>query len=569
MTKVDRLVGAGDQEQRSSSDDKLSLGECNPLIYSPDLSRQPHIKEALRKVSSHLIEAHQGKLPEELSIYSIPIMGGTLDRIVARFQTTSLTEEQIAQLERLVADMYRQEVRTRRRPGGSKVDLINYPEIEMPDKKTQAAKYDTTKLGWYFGPTMYGRVDYSDVGILVHRDVATTKMAQYLRSGSTGWFTEQVLRTPESRRKIAPKYTIELREGALSQAEIAAFITEIGVILETGQRVDDPRLIYDAYKGLYSLSVQPVGIENIRGLDSQIEEIKRRLFVPLENRDASDDASLHPRSILMSGVPGTGKTLAAELFLGMDNGVFFLPITVGDLEFELTAPLEKRWIIDRIERIAAETGMPVVIHVDDMEKLAEDQRTRVALMNLMNGQGRRNVLFLGSTNKPDAFPTQLLQPDRFVPVYFGLPSEEARYAILAAHARIDSRSGVQVFTSDEEREFILKGLSEGTQGFTPRLLEDICNSAKGFWFVRLQRELGRKIVPADFNMYPMTEQDWADGYTDVRSRYNLSIIEKEDKGIRDSVAQARASIGFQSADIVAKLFRRTPEEEGDIHTVAQ
>ena len=178
MIRTDRLNGTGIPEVRAAAEDtsgaqKLSLGECNPLIYAPDFSRQPHIREAMQIVSQHLIQEHHGKLPTEMNIYTIPAMGAPLDRIVARFQTDSLTEEQIVLLEQLVRQMYRQDVRTRKRLGGSKVDLIHYPEIEMPDKTTLAGKYDRSQLGWYFGPTMFGKIDYSDVGVLIHRHVGS------------------------------------------------------------------------------------------------------------------------------------------------------------------------------------------------------------------------------------------------------------------------------------------------------------------------------------------------------------------------------------------------------------
>ena len=537
---------------------KLSLGERNPLIYPPDLARQPEIVDALKRVSSDLIEGHDGLHPVEFSVFSIPVMGGSVDRFVARFETESLSEAQVRQLEGLVRDMYRQDVRTRRRLGGSKLDPTYYPEIEMPDKRTKTSRHDKSKLGWYFGPTMMGDIDCTDVGLLVHRDVGSRRMAQYLKGGPADWFTNPNLSTPESRRSLPPRYIVELREGSLSQAEIAVFIAQVGTILNTGEKIEDPRLIYEAYRGIYMLGVDHVGRENIRGLDAQLDEIQRRLFIPLESGDASHDVTLQARSILMAGVPGTGKTLAAELFLDMNNGVFFLPVTAGDLAYELTAPLEKRWLIERIERIYAETGMPVVIHVDDMEKLAEDPQTRTPLMQLMSGRGRRNILFLGSTNKPESFPTQLLQPDRFVPVYFGLPQEEARYSILCAHAHYLSRSGVPIFQSETEREFILQRLAEETHAFTPRLLEDICNTAKGYWFERVREILGRQIdVSADLVGNPMTDADWGRAYEDVKSRYNLEIIEKDDRQIRDAVAQARTPLGFSPQSGATSLFRRS------------
>ena len=53
MIRTDRLNGTGIPEVRAAAEDtsgaqKLSLGECNPLIYAPDFSRQPHIREAMQ-----------------------------------------------------------------------------------------------------------------------------------------------------------------------------------------------------------------------------------------------------------------------------------------------------------------------------------------------------------------------------------------------------------------------------------------------------------------------------------------------------------------------------------------
>jgi len=87
----------------------------------------------------------------------------------------------------------------------------------------------------------------------------------------------------------------------------------------------------------------------------------------------------------------------------------------------------------------------------------------------MDGIGeKKNVFFIGATNRPEILDDALLRPGRLDSlVYIPLPDLEARHAVLKAVTRKTPLS----------KNVKLKLIAEGTDGFSGADLAEICQVA--------------------------------------------------------------------------------------------
>jgi SpoVK/Ycf46/Vps4 family AAA+-type ATPase len=149
-----------------------------------------------------------------------------------------------------------------------------------------------------------------------------------------------------------------------------------------------------------------------------------------------------PRGVLLLGVQGAGKSVAAKAIaaawqrplMRLDPGVLY-DRYVGESERRLREALRQ-----------AEAMAPVVLWVDEIEKgfaSAASQSTDGGLSQRMFGtlltwmQDRTAPVFLVATaNNIDALPPELLRKGRFDEIFFiDLPSEETRAEIFRIHLR--------------------------------------------------------------------------------------------------------------------------------------
>jgi len=182
----------------------------------------------------------------------------------------------------------------------------------------------------------------------------------------------------------------------------------------------------------------PVDLDQIGGL--------RRLKFWLEQRreSLSDEAIKFglepPRGVLMLGVQGAGKSLAAKAvatawqrpLLRMDVGALYDKY-IGESERRLREALRQ-----------AEQMAPIVLWIDEIEKAfasAASQSSDGGLSKRMFGtlltwmQERTAPVFLIATaNDIEALPPELLRKGRFDEIFFvDLPDLDARRAIFQIH----------------------------------------------------------------------------------------------------------------------------------------
>lgn len=176
-----------------------------------------------------------------------------------------------------------------------------------------------------------------------------------------------------------------------------------------------------------------------------------------------------PRGVLLLGVPGCGKSLAAKA-VASEWGLPLLKFDPANLYNKYIGESEKNF--KRAIR-AAEQMAPVILWMDEIEKAfsaggSEDggvsQRILGSFLSWM--QDRRGEVFIVATaNDIERLPPEFLRKGRFDEIFFvDLPDAETRKEIFRIH--LASRG-------QDPSTFDLMGLSEAARGFSGSEIEEV------------------------------------------------------------------------------------------------
>jgi hypothetical protein len=529
ISQEEKAAAARAESLRILEKDAIKLGDLNPLIHPTDLTRKEST-DAIKLTVLEKIEEHSGLLPEALEstvVYDTNSEKSGL-RFIARFEVPSLTEEQLALLEELVAETYGVTVRTRTDSKGNDLPLESYPPI----LRSEGMKSKTG--GWYMGPDVSPTTSLHQ-GLFVFRDLGQINKDNFLRY-----------------REEDGKYIVEIREAGQYQTDLVMFVAQVASVLRQEKLLDRGELLYTTYYDLIKLGLKGVEADSIYGMDEAADMIRRELLTPLASPDISGGIGEDPQSVLMIGVPGTGKTLVVERLLQEETGIFIVPIDPFELQKELMLPKEKQTLLPRIAEVGRITGKRVVLHVDDIENMVEkDEDTNSTMLNLMAGVQESGFYIIASTNYPEKINPSLIQPQRFsVLLHCGLQSEQARYEILKIHATLESkRQRVPLFRSDEVRDIILHEVAAHTEYFTPRYLANIATIAKSHLINRVAKANGRTIglTEDDLAGHTFEIEDWEKAYAEVVSKYDSAGVEKRDEELQRFVKKhSQNALGFGS-----------------------
>lgn len=216
--------------------------------------------------------------------------------------------------------------------------------------------------------------------------------------------------------------------------------------------------------------------KDVAGIDSEKQELMEIVDF-LKNKDKFKAVGARvPRGVLLSGEPGTGKTLLARAIAGEANVPFF---AASGSDFSgIIVGLGVAKIKEIFEM--AKRNAPCILFIDEIDAIGQRRSThsyndqdREQTLNqlLIEMDGFSNdtgIIVLGATNRADMLDPALLRPGRFDrQVYIELPDLSGRREILDLYANKVKIGG----------DVNLQDIARGTTGFSGADLENLLNEA--------------------------------------------------------------------------------------------
>jgi proteasome regulatory subunit len=188
-----------------------------------------------------------------------------------------------------------------------------------------------------------------------------------------------------------------------------------------------------------------VSYDMVGGLDSQIQEIRETVELPLTTPEIFAEIGIEPpKGILLYGLPGTGKTLLAKA-VAHESKATFIHMSGSELVHKFIG--EGAQLVRDIFQMAREKA-PSIIFIDEIDAVgsirthdgttgsAEVNRTMMQLLAEMDGfRTRGDIKVIAATNRIDILDPALLRPGRFDRIIeIPMPNLEGRLMILEIHA---------------------------------------------------------------------------------------------------------------------------------------
>ena len=226
------------------------------------------------------------------------------------------------------------------------------------------------------------------------------------------------------------------------------------------------------------VEVPDVTWEDIGGLEDVKKNLQEMILYPIEHPEKFHKFGMNPsKGVLFYGPPGCGKTLLAKAVANECSANFIsikgpelLTMWFGESEANVREVFDK-----------ARAAAPCVLFFDELDSIGTARggsqgdaggagdRVMNQLLTEIDGVGvKKNLFFIGATNRPDILDEALLRPGRLDQlIYIPLPDAPSRLSILKANLK----------KSPIAPDVDLNFMANLTDGFSGADLTEICQRA--------------------------------------------------------------------------------------------
>jgi transitional endoplasmic reticulum ATPase len=226
------------------------------------------------------------------------------------------------------------------------------------------------------------------------------------------------------------------------------------------------------------VEVPDVTWDDIGGLEQTKKELQELILYPIEHPEKFHKFGMQPsKGVLFYGPPGCGKTLMAKAVANECSSNFIsvkgpelLTMWFGQSEENVREVFDK-----------ARGAAPCVLFFDELDSIGQARgssqgdaggagdRVMNQLLTEMDGVGaKKNVFFIGATNRPDILDEALIRPGRLDQlIYIPLPDAPSRTSIFKAVLR----------KTPVAPNISFGFLSQLTEGFSGADITELCQRA--------------------------------------------------------------------------------------------